>query len=85
MSERALYIKAADGTQIAVEWKSAFNQQTETGSCLWHATADGKTPVCGTPVVLGDDDPYPGWVPDRSRDLMACKRCQERVYRAPRP
>lgn len=77
------YIKTVDGSRVTVEWKSAWKKETDSGSCLYHATADGLNPVCPTRVELGDHNPYPS-VFDRSNDLMTCQLCAERVFRAPR-
>lgn len=78
--EVKFYIKAVDSTQVSVEWKTAWDPESDSGSTLYHATADGRSPVCGTPVELGEHEPYPS-VFDKSNDLMTCQLCAERVYR----
>ena len=73
------YIRLSD--RMPVEWLSA---ELKTRFALWHATVNGKTPLCGLDVELTDANPYPG-VKDRGMDICACRSCQSFVRRVGAP
>ncbi len=81
---RIYYIReVGSSVPIRVTWR----QSSKTS--LYHATADGRKPVCGAPTELDlDGSPYgllSGFATQaenddaRSRDCMACSNCEQRV------
>jgi hypothetical protein len=64
-------------TGVEVRWAS------HARSCLFHATLDGKTALCGARGALA-----PGWaypcVLDPSSDTMTCEHCAGLVRRVSR-
>jgi hypothetical protein len=46
-------------------------------TCLYHASVDGKVALCGT-RRLARQNMYPS-ILDPATDIMACRRCLEKV------
>jgi hypothetical protein len=68
------YVRISDGASVI--WKTGAPR----GKWLWHATVDGLVSICPARAILSDEDPLP-FVQDRSRDIMTCDLCADRVRR----